>query len=304
MRDYKENNDLINVSHLTKDFGNKRGVFDISFNVKHGEIFGIIGESGAGKSTILRILMGFIKPSIGICEIENLNCYYDAEQIKEFVSYVSGEFSIFDFKSGSDFLKFISELNNDDVNDPNDLIKDFQLDIKAYPKRMSKGMKQKMALVTCFMKKSNIYLLDEPSIGLDPLMREELIKLIKYVNSQGATVVITTNDYEEIKKLCNRVLVLSKGKAIDVINLNEILSPNLTYMTVELLKENDVCKIPKKWIIDSNGRVVKLCIPSNHLGYFFKLMSEIDIELFETNEFDLEHFVARRLEQTNEKAPI
>lgn len=294
-----ERNVVLSVGNLTKDFKKGRGVFDINFDLYEGEIFGIIGESGAGKSTILRILMGFLKPTNGASSIKGIDAYKDAMETKEYVSYVPGEFSLFDLKTGTDFLNFMSKLEELDDSNANELIQRFQLDVKAYPKRMSKGMKQKMSIVTAFMKDVPIYLLDEPSIGLDPLMREELINLILEYNKRGKTFLITTNDYEEVRRLCDRVLIISKGKVVDVINIKEMLNSSVSNFEFILPNKNDLSKL-NKFNISLINDVVKATIPSKQLGLFFKILSDIEVIDFRIKSFSLEDYVTSKLESSYE----
>ncbi len=294
-----ERNVVLSVDNLTKDFKKGRGVFDINFDLYEGEIFGIIGESGAGKSTILRILMGFLKPTNGASSIKGIDAYKDAMETKEYVSYVPGEFSLFDLKTGTDFLNFMSKLEELDDSNANELIQRFQLDVKAYPKRMSKGMKQKMSIVTAFMKDVPIYLLDEPSIGLDPLMREELINLILEYNKRGKTFLITTNDYEEVRRLCDRVLIISKGKVVDVINIKEMLNSSVSNFEFILPNKNDLSKL-NKFNISLINDVVKATIPSKQLGLFFKILSDIEVIDFRIKSFSLEEYVTSKLESSYE----
>ena len=292
-------NVVLSVDNLTKDFKKGRGVFDINFDLYEGEIFGIIGESGAGKSTILRILMGFLKPTNGASSIKGIDAYKDAMETKEYVSYIPGEFSLFDLKTGTDFLNFMSKLEELDDSNANELIQRFQLDVKAYPKRMSKGMKQKMSIVTAFMKDVPIYLLDEPSIGLDPLMREELINLILEYNKRGKTFLITTNDYEEVRRLCDRVLIISKGKVVDVINIKEMLNSSVSNFEFILPNKNDLSKL-NKFNISLIDDVVKATIPSKQLGLFFKILSDIEVIDFRIKSFSLEDYVTSKLESSYE----
>lgn len=294
-----ERNVVLSVDNLTKDFKKGRGVFDINFDLYEGEIFGIIGESGAGKSTILRILMGFLKPTNGASSIKGIDAYKDAMETKEYVSYMPGEFSLFDLKTGTDFLNFMSKLEELDDSNANELIQRFQLDVKAYPKRMSKGMKQKMSIVTAFMKDVPIYLLDEPSIGLDPLMREELINLILEYNKRGKTFLITTNDYEEVRRLCDRVLIISKGKVVDVINIKEMLNSSVSNFEFILPNKNDLSKL-NKFNISLIDDVVKATIPSKQLGLFFKILSDIEVIDFRIKSFSLEEYVTSKLESSYE----
>ena len=243
--------------------------------------------------------MGFLKPTNGASSIKGIDAYKDAMKTKEYVSYVPGEFSLFDLKTGTDFLNFMSKLEELDDSNANELIQRFQLDVKAYPKRMSKGMKQKMSIVTAFMKDVPIYLLDEPSIGLDPLMREELINLILEYNKRGKTFLITTNDYEEVRRLCDRVLIISKGKVVDVINIKEMLNSSVSNFEFILPNKNDLSKL-NKFNISLIDDVVKATIPSKQLGLFFKILSDIEVIDFRIKSFSLEDYVTSKLESSYE----
>ena len=171
--------DIIAVHSMTKDYGKGRGIFNFDFSVKQGEIFGLVGTNGSGKTTTLRHLMGFLKPDSGSCEIAGLNCWKNPKEIMKKVGYVPGEIDFPDVGTGTSFLKLQSQfLGIKDMGYTNRLVNMFKLDTDASLKRMSKGMKQKTALVAAFMAKPDILLLDEPSTGLDPLMRDTLIDLI------------------------------------------------------------------------------------------------------------------------------
>ena len=286
----------ITANSLTKVFKNGRGVKNISFKIYDGETFGIIGESGAGKSTIIRLLMGFLRPTSGSSYINGLNTYSSDSEVKNYVSYVPGEFNLFDLKTGTDFLKFIAKIENSNIENANELIKRFQLDVRAYPKRMSKGMKQKMALVSCFMKDCPVYILDEPSIGLDPLMREELISLINDFHNKGKTIILTTNNYEEIIRLCDKVLVISNGEVIELLDLKEKINKKIIHFKFKSEPE-EIRKVLEKYQLSINGDVVEVSIPSNELGTFFKIMSDISITDFNINEFNLEEYVTKKMEE-------
>ena len=170
---------MIEINNLTIDYGNGRGIFDFNINVKKGEAHAIVGTNGSGKTTTMRALMGFLKAKNGNIKINNLDSWTEAKEIKKIVSYVPGEINFPDVGSGDDFLKiqrgFYGIL---DTTYMNKLISVFSLDTRVPLRRMSKGMKQKVALVCAFMKDSDIILLDEPSTGLDPLMRDNMIKII------------------------------------------------------------------------------------------------------------------------------
>ena len=228
----KEN--IIEVKELTKDYKNNRGLFDLSFALKKGEFCGLIGENGAGKSTLMRLLMGFIKPDKGHIYINGFEPFKNQEAIKEYLGYVPGEINYPDLQKGNDFLKLQSEMDPSFSKDKaNYLINKLQLDISAYPKRMSKGMKQKMAIVNAFAKNKEMYLLDEPTTGLDPLMREAFLELLEKEKEDGKAIFMSSNTFEEIERVCSRVIYISEGKIVTDIDITDLNKENLRVFKVK-----------------------------------------------------------------------
>lgn len=213
--------DIIAVHSMTKDYGKGRGIFNFDFSLKQGEIFGLVGTNGSGKTTTLRHLMGFLKPDSGICEIAGLNCWKNPKEIMKKVGYVPGEIDFPDVGTDTSFLKLQAQfLGIKDMGYTNRLVNMFKLDTDAPLKRMSKGMKQKTALVAAFMAKPDILLLDEPSTGLDPLMRDTLIDLILEQRERGATVFMSSHIFKELEDTCDRVAFIHNGKMIDTVSRN------------------------------------------------------------------------------------
>lgn len=211
---------VIRTEHLTKDFGNGHGVFDISLEVKKGEVFGFIGTNGSGKTTTIRNMMGFIRPDRGTVSIFGMDAWEKSVDIKEFVSYVPGEIAFPRLNSGTEFLKLQARLLNvTDFEYMNQLIKRFQLDTTANLKRMSKGMKQKTALVAALMGNRDVLILDEPTTGLDPLMREVFLELIREEKVKGKTIFMSSHIFEEIEEVCDRAAIIKDGKLVDLIDV-------------------------------------------------------------------------------------
>ena len=228
----KEN--IIEVKELTKDYKNNRGLFDLSFALKKGEFCGLIGENGAGKSTLMRLLMGFIKPDKGHIYINGFEPFKNQEAIKEYLGYVPGEINYPDLQKGNDFLTLQAEMDPSFNKDKaNYLINRLQLDISAYPKRMSKGMKQKMAIVNAFAKNKEMYLLDEPTTGLDPLMREAFLELLEKEKEDGKAIFMSSNTFEEIERVCSRVIYISEGKMVTDIDITDLNKENLRVFKVK-----------------------------------------------------------------------
>ena len=214
---------IIRIESLTKDYGQDRGIFDIDLEIKQGECFGYVGTNGSGKTTTIRSIMGFIRPGRGSVQVMGMDAWKDAVEIKKHVSYVPGEIAFPSLKTGLDFLKKQAEyLGISDLTYMHELIDLFRLDPTANLARMSKGMKQKTALVAALMGDREILILDEPTTGLDPLMREVFIDLINREKKCGKTIFISNHIFEEVEELCDRTAFIKDGHIIDVIDMEEM----------------------------------------------------------------------------------
>lgn len=211
---------VIKTEYLTKDYGEGHGIFNVSLEIKRGEVFGFIGTNGSGKTTTIRNMMGFIRPDGGTSNVLGMDSWERSVDIKPYVSYVPGEIAFPKLKSGTEFLKLQAEyLGVKDYAYMNKLIKMFRLDPTANLKRMSKGMKQKTALVAALMGERDILVLDEPTTGLDPLMREVFLDLIREEKAKGRTVFMSSHIFEEIEEVCDRAAMIKDGKIVDLIDV-------------------------------------------------------------------------------------
>lgn len=208
---------LIEIHGLTKDYGRGRGIFDIHLEVEEGESFGFVGTNGAGKTTTIRHLMGFLDPHEGSCKIRGLDCWHQAAEVKKHVGYVPGEIAFPDASSGFAFLDRQATLTGRTNRRYRDYILDkLQLDASANLKRMSKGMKQKTAIVAAFMHDPPILIMDEPSTGLDPLMRASFVDLLEEERSRGKTIFMSSHMFDELETTCDRVAMIKDGAIVDV----------------------------------------------------------------------------------------
>lgn len=214
---------IIKIEGLTKDYKKGRGIFDVNMEVKRGECFGYIGTNSSGKTTTIRSIMGFIKPDSGRTEVNGLDAWNDAVDIKKYVSYVPGEIAFPPFKTGLDFLKKQAVyMGVNDLTYMNKLLELLGLDATVKLAKMSKGMKQKTALVAALMGDRDILILDEPTTGLDPLMRDVFIDLINREKKRGKTIFISDHIFEEVEELCDRVAFIKDGKIIDIVEMEDM----------------------------------------------------------------------------------
>ena len=230
---------IIEIDHLTKDYGQGRGVFDVSFFVDKGEIFGFLGPNGAGKSTTIRHLMGFSRPDSGKTLLNGHESNKERDIIMKKVAYVPGEIALPKNLKGKEVIQIQKELKG--VCDDSFLtyLKEyFQLDDNLYCKEMSLGMKRKMAIVSAFMSDPDVIILDEPSSGLDPEMQERFIALLKEEKKRGKTILLSSHIFEEVDACCDRIAVIKDGKIVslfhaDDLKHNKIKRYVITYETEE-----------------------------------------------------------------------
>ncbi len=214
---------MIEINNIVKDYGDGKGVFDISLSVAKGEVVGLVGTNGAGKTTLIRHLMGFLKAEKGEVKINGLDCWSNSSEVKKLVGYIPGEIAFPDYNTGTDFLKAHSKLLGvSDMSYAESIVNKLQLDPTATLKRMSKGMKQKTAIVAALMANPEILILDEPTTGLDPLMRLEFVKILQEEKKKGKTIFMSSHMFEEVEETCDRVVLIKDGKIIGEKNTKEI----------------------------------------------------------------------------------
>ena len=216
---------VIEISHITKDYGRGKGVFDLCFCVEKGEVFGFLGPNGAGKTTTIRQLMGFIRPDSGSVSILGMDCFCDAAHIQRRLGYLPGEIAFMDDMTGMEFLRFLAGMKGlSDLSKAQDLMQYFELDASGKIRKMSKGMKQKLGIVCAFMSDPDILILDEPTSGLDPLMQSRFIELILQEKQNDKTILLSSHIFEEGERTCDRTAIIRNGHLVDVARMEQMQS--------------------------------------------------------------------------------
>lgn len=231
---------VIELSRLTKDYGNGQGIFDLQLSIHQGEMVGYVGTNGSGKTTTIRHIMGFLKPTSGSVTVNGLSSWEHSSDIVKQIGYVPGEIAFPDLKTGTDFLKCQAEfLELHDMSYANELIERLQLDPGASLKRMSKGMKQKTALVAALMNDAPVIILDEPTTGLDPLMRATFLDIMKEEHQKGKTIFMSSHSFDELEKTCDRVALINDGRIVDVCDMDEIRNRPVKEFKIEFYTPED-----------------------------------------------------------------
>lgn len=217
---------VIETRGLTKDYGKGRGVFALDLAVKQGQVLGFLGPNGAGKTTTIRQLMGFIRPDGGTAEIFGLDCFAKAPAVQARVGYLPGEIAFPDDMTGEEYLRFAARLRGKGSREAlaraKELCGRFELDGKMRIKRMSKGTKQKLGIVSAFMHSPALYLLDEPTSGLDPLMQGNFLTLVAEEKAAGKTILLSSHIFEEVERTCDTAAILRAGRLVATENMDAL----------------------------------------------------------------------------------
>ena len=225
----KLNNQImsISVNNLSKSYKTLKAVDDVSFEVNDGELFGLIGPDGAGKTTIFRILTTLLFANEGTATVSNFDVVKDYKAIRNSVGYMPGKFSLYQDLTVEENLKFFATIFGTTIEENYELIKDIYIQIEPFKTRragaLSGGMKQKLALCCALIHAPKILFLDEPTTGVDPVSRKEFWIMLKRLQQKGITILVST-PYMDEASLCDRIALIQKGKIQKIDTQNNIIA--------------------------------------------------------------------------------
>ncbi|OMF25830.1 ABC transporter ATP-binding protein [Paenibacillus sp. FSL H8-0548] len=282
---------MIQLNELTKTFKNGRGIFQLNFVVKRGEVFGFLGPNGAGKSTTIRHLMGFIKPESGNAEINGLDCWRKSAEIQLHVGYLPGEIAFPEGLNGYQLLKMLAGMRGmKDYGTSLDLlIERLQFDVRTPFRKMSKGMKQKVGIVATFMHDPSVLILDEPTSGLDPLMQNVFIELVKEAKDAGKTVIMSSHSFEEINRTCDRAGIIKDGRIIAIEDVQQLQTMQRKMIDLTLATKQDITVIRESnlEIVDEEGLTIKVALQGNY-DEFIQTLSKCKVKNMDIHAQKLE----------------
>ncbi|MBX9471404.1 MAG: ABC transporter ATP-binding protein [Chryseoglobus sp.] len=214
---------MIETTALTKRFGRATALDELDLRVSEGEVHGFLGPNGAGKSTTIRVLLGLIRPSSGTASVFGLDPWADPETIHRDVAYVPGDVSLWPGLTGGEAIDLLTSLRGGaDTTLRADLIEQFDFDPRKKARTYSKGNRQKVALIAAFARTARLYILDEPSSGLDPVMESVFRQQVQRVRAEGATVLLSSHVLSEVEQLCDRVTIIREGRVVESGSLAEL----------------------------------------------------------------------------------
>lgn len=257
---------MLTIKQMSKDYGNGQGIFDINLSIAQGEVFGFVGTNGAGKTTTIRHLMGFLKPQQGSASISGMDCWHQSADIKQHVGYVPGEA----------------------------LMDKLQLDARASLKRMSKGMKQKTAIVAALMTDPQLLILDEPTTGLDPLMRRAFIEILQEEKEKGKTIFMSSHMFDEVEHICDKVAMIKDGRIIAIKATSEMKhNPDKTYrITFNTHADYERFKTEGFAMQDTDPdlKAITITIHDRNINTLLHILKQYDLKRFTENKYTLEQY--------------
>ena len=217
----------VSVTQLSKSYSSIKALDDVSFDVPKGELFGIIGPDGAGKTTLFRLLTTLILPDGGSAVIEGLDVVKDYAAVRHIIGYMPGKFSLYQDLTVEENLNFFATVFNTTVKENYHLIEDIYKHIEPFRTRragkLSGGMKQKLALSCALIHKPKVLFLDEPTTGVDPVSRKEFWEMLLKLKNQGITIIVST-PYMDEARLCDRIALMQNGKFFRIDSPDNIIA--------------------------------------------------------------------------------
>ncbi len=219
---------ILRINNLSKSFGSKNAVIDLSLDIPQGEVFGLLGPNGAGKTTTLKMIPGLIVPDCGYIAVNSIDLSKDPEALKAQIAYVPDEPSIYPRLSGREFLRFTGRLREIEPNDLEERIEFHEklfdmtgwLDTRA--EGYSHGMIQRVILSAAFIARPKLYIIDEPHVGLDPATAETFNRMARAAAASGAAVILSTHTLPVARAFCDRLGIIHEGRLIEVLKTDQL----------------------------------------------------------------------------------
>jgi ABC-2 type transport system ATP-binding protein len=253
---------VIEVLDLTKSYGKRRGIVDVSFEVREGEVFGFLGPNGAGKTTTIRTLLGMLRPTSGRAKILGLDVWAEAPEVHRKLAYVGSDPGYLGELTAGAQLDVLAELRGLPRGAWMAVAERLELDPTVQVRKLSRGNRQKVAVVSAFMGNEPLLMLDEPTTGLDPLMQRVFLALVAEARAAGRTAFVSSHNLAEVERACDRVGIIREGRLVEVSEVQALLAQH--WRSVNLLLGGPApagtFDIPNVEIVTASARDVHLMV--------------------------------------------
>ena len=278
----------IEVKDLVKFYGKVRALSGVNLEVKRGEIYGFLGPNGAGKTTTIRCMLDLIRPQGGSISVLGLNPKAEPEVIKARVGYLPGELHMDENMTAKQIFRFFNHLrgNRSDWEFIEELSERLKLELKIPIKNFSKGNKQKVGIVVALMHRPELLLLDEPTGSLDPLMQQEVLRILIEARDNGATVFMSSHIISEVQAIADRVAIIRKGIIVEVVETTALLKRSMRQVRIRFQQPTEAEEI-------YNLPGVELIAKDDSMGVSLKFEGEMDaliktVAKYPVNDFETE----------------
>tara|TARA_B100000683_G_C12400770_1_gene519636 strand:- start:67 stop:768 length:702 start_codon:yes stop_codon:yes gene_type:complete len=232
---------MIKIENATKSFQGVNAIENLSLSIEKGEILGLLGANGAGKSTTINMLLGFIHPDSGSVFIDQMNVSEKTKEVRKLIGYIPENVNLYPYLSGIENLDYFCRLAGMkyEKRELEKFLITCGLQNNAFNNKVStysKGMRQKVGIAIAYAKKTKVYLLDEPASGLDPLASNELSILLKKLVAEGATILMASHDIFRVREVCDRIGILKKGNLVKEIRSRDVSANELENLYIEYMK--------------------------------------------------------------------
>jgi len=291
---------------LTKSYGNVQALFGVDLEVKQGEVFGFLGPNGSGKTTTIRCILDLIRPQGGTISVLGLDPQAEPEAIKARVGYLPGELHVDENMTARQVFRFFNRLrgNRSNWDFIEELSERLKLELRSPIKNFSKGNKQKIGVVQALMHKPELLLLDEPTGSLDPLMQQEVLRMLAEAQDNGATVFFSSHIISEVQAIADRVAIIREGKIVEVAVTADLLNRSMRQVRIRFqqpTEAEELYKLPGVELITKDDGLGVLLQVEGEMDALIKTLAQYPVNDFETERASLEEIFLAYYEGEEDK---
>ncbi len=291
--------EAIELRGLTRWYGKRRGVIDLEADVHEGEVFGFLGPNGAGKTTTIRMLLGLIRPSGGSARILGLDPWGQAPAVHRQLAHLGSDPGYLGDQDATSLLDYLGALRGLPKGAWRSLAERLELDPTVPVKKLSRGNRQKVGVVSVFMGREPLLVMDEPSTGLDPLMQREFLSLVAEARADGRTVFLSSHNLPEVERACDRVAIIREGRLVKIATVAALVGDHTRSVNLVLGRPapEDAFSLPGVTVLSSTGQDVHVMVRGD-VNPILRRLGELDVRDIAVSTPDVEDLFFRYYEGT------